>query len=467
MPADQQASGTGGDNRPIRIPLVTSVVNRGQSPTIDGRLINAYAEKISQDETWIYKRPGLQLYSSTTPAIGRGIFNWLGDIYAVWGGNLYKNNVLIGNVASAGMYTFSSALGGTPRLFLHNQFNAYYWSSTDGLVPVAGGFPANVVAGQAFLDATTYVMTPQAVIQGSGINDLTTWPALNNLIAQIEPDQGVALAKQLVYVVAFKQWSTEMFYDAGNATGSPLGTVQGQKLNLGCRHPNTVVDLGGSLLWVSQIRNGGMSVMLMDQLSAQPVSTPNIERLLQATDWTQAVLAWAAKIDGHMFYGLTLTSINITLVFDLKQQLWYEWTDPNGNYFPIASGTFVDSRCLLQGQADGNIYVLNTQQPTDNGATITTDIYTPPWDAGTRKRKVIGRMRLIGDKTPGNMLQVRTSDDDFQSFSNFRSVDMNTKDPFLTACGTFRRRVWHIRQAMPVGGRLLVAIEPELELGAA
>lgn len=459
---------SGDDDRPIRIPLVTSVMARGESPGIDGRLVNAYAERVGQDEAWVYKRPGLQTYSSIGfNANGLGIFNWLGDVYAIWGSTIYKNNVVLGGVDGSSAYTFSSTLGADPRLFFHNATHAYLYSPLAGLVPIAGGIPPVMVPGQAYLDATTYVFTPAAVVQGSGLNDTTTWPALNNLIAQIEPDAAVAMAKQLVYVVAFKQWSTEMFYDAGNATGSPLGPVQGQKLNFGCAHAGSVADVQGILLWVTQVRNGGRSVAMMDQLAAQMVSSESIDRLLQAADFTNSVYSWTAKIDGHLFYGVTMVSINLTLVYDLKQKLWYEWTDTAGNFFPIVSSTYSGNLPLLQHGSNGHIYTLNTSLGTDDGTTFTTDIYTPPWEAGTRKRKVIGRMRVVGDKTPGSVLQIRVSDDDYKTFTNFRSVDMNVNDPFLTACGTFRRRVWHIRQQSPIGGRILQALEPEIELGSA
>ena len=470
MPAaDQQQMGGSGDNRPIRIPLATDIRNRGENAGIDGRLVNAYVEKVGEDY-WIYKRPGLTRYSTNPggPAPGLGIFNWQGDIYSIFGTAIYKNNVLLaGSIDGSSSYTFSSILGANPTLFFHNATHAYLYNSGSGVQAVAGGIPASMVPGQAYLDATTYVVTPGAVVQGSGLNDVTTWPALNNLIAQIEPDQAMAVAKQLVYVVVFKQWSTEMFYDAGNATGSPLGPVQGQKLNFGIRHANTLGMISGVLLWVNAIREGGMAVVLMDQLSAQPISSPNVDRILQSTDFTLPVYSWTARVDGHMFYAVTLTSPNLTLVYDLKQQVWHEWTDTNGNYMPIVSSTYVGSSSLLQHATNGIIYTLDTQNGTDDGAMITSDIYTPPWEAGTRKRKTIGRMRVVGDQTAGNVLQIRVSDDDYQTFSNFRAVDLSLRDPFLSACGTFRRRVWHIRHTAPIPGRLLMALEPEIETGTA
>ena len=272
-----------------------------------------------------------------------------------------------------------------------------------------------------------------------------------------------------MYVIAFKQYSVEMFYDAGNATGSPLGSVPGQKLNYGIRHFGTLSDISGVLLWVDAIRSGGMSVRIMDQLTAQPCSTPPIERLLQAADrngyFNGPVYTWNAKIDGHMFYCLTIEGLNLTLVYDITQKLWYEWTAPNGGYMPIVASAYVGGQTLVQGKNDGNVYVLTTQAPSDNGSQFTCDVYTPEYDGGTYRRKVIDRMRIVGDVQPGNIIQIRTSDDDFLTWSPFRTVDMGQKAPTLANCGTFVRRVWHLRIKTNALGRFIKALEPEIELG--
>lgn len=471
MSTPPQGSQGQGDSHPLRQPLLVNLENRSENPNIDARIVNGYIERDGQNEAWVYKRPTFTSFqiSPGGPAQGRGIYNWLGEIYTIWGGFIYKNNALLGAVANAGWYSFSATLGATPSLFFQNGTSFYSYNTSTGVIVVTPGSFTAVQEGNVYLDGTTYLMDSLGNIWGSNINDPTLWPATNVIKAQIEPDLGVKLAKQLVYVVAFKNYSTEMFYDAGNATGSPLGAVPGQKLNYGCRHFQTVAELAGMLLWVDQIAEGGMSVRVMDQLTAQPCSTPQVERLLQYADansyFSGFVYSWTAKIDGHMFYVLTIEDFGFSLVYDLTQKFWYQWTSPSGGYIPIVASTFLNGQTLCQGESSGIVYKLTTQTGTDDGAIITTDIYTPEFDGGTRKRKTINRMKFIADNQPGNVLQVRVSDDDYHSFSNFRTVDCGLNDPYLDNCGTFRRRVWHIRQAMPYGGRIIKAIELEAEVG--
>jgi hypothetical protein len=330
------------------------------------------------------------------------------------------------------------------------------------------GFQAALVKGQAYLDGTTYVMTPKARIYGSEINDPVTWEPLTFLTAQIEPDPGVFTAKQLAYVVAFKGWSTEFFYDAGNAVGSPLGSVQGAKLNHGCRSPGSVQDMGGVLIWISQTREGTIGVQKLEGLKAQAIGTPAVERLLQDHDHdTTEIYSVSFKLGGHRFYVVSFKQSNFTLVYDLTTDLWAQWTDSNGNYFPFVSATYTTNQeVLLQHETDGKIYTIAQDLYTDAGTPFSWELYTPNFDGGTKKIKYLHRIDLISDQTQGSVVEVRSNDWDFNParWTNFRSVDMGKKRPNLLNMGSFRRRTMHFRQRCDAPLRLQ-SVELQIEVG--
>jgi len=326
------------------------------------------------------------------------------------------------------------------------------------------GFPLERVPGIAYLDGYINVMTPDATIWSSDANEPDSWALDSNIVAQIEADRGVYLSKQLVYVLAFKKYSIEIFYDAGNATGSPLSPVQGAKVSIGCRHPNTVSQMEGTVFWVSQARDGGTAVYLMDNVKSSQISTPSIERLLQQADYT-TVYSWCARVAGHRYYCVTLAASNLSLVYDMTSQQWYQWTDSNGNYLPFVSASYTgDNQAIFQHESNGKMYQLEITNTTDEGATITMDLYTPNYDGGTRKRKSVVIMDVIADQTDGSVLQVRVSDDDYQTWSNFREVDLSKNRPMLTNCGTFRRRAYHFRHQSNTPLRIQ-AVELMIDLG--
>lgn len=516
---------------PARLPLVTAVQNRDSTLSKDARLINCFAELDPQlNEYIVEKRLGLAT-QSTLSGNGYGTYNWNNDIYVVAGTTFYKNGVSQGTVdAGSGVYRFTPVRGAPPFLFLGNGRHTYYTDGTtlneitnlsvvmagyfltgtnytiltvgttdftligsvnnnigQGFVatgpgtgtgtavalssfPGRSGAPDPIVPlakGFAYLDGTLYVMDLDANIYGTKYLDSPLyWDPLNKIVARIEPDKAVALAKHLVYVIAFKQWTTEAFYDAANATGSPLAPVQGAKVELGCVSADSVQEIDGTLLWITTNRASSPQVARMDNLQVTVVSTPPIDRFLAQADYT-TVYSFQIKIGGHSFYGITIKNSNVTLVYDLGQQLWYPWTDGSSNYWPIVAGTFDSSyRHLLQHETNGKVYygAGDYTYPNDDGVVIPVDIYTPNFDGSVDRRKNLKIMRFNADQTSGSKLLVRYSEDDYQTWSRFREVNLSNKRPILIDCGTFYRRAYHFRHFANTGFRIRT-VDLQVDLG--
>lgn len=220
----------------------------------------------------------------------------------------YNGTYTVVSVPAANQFTYTFA-GGT--------------SPATGTISAVGG--KHTVPGIVFLDQTFYVMGDNAIIYGSNLNDATTWNALNFIQAQIEPGIGKAIAKSQNYLIAFKEWSTEFFYDAANPTGSPLSTV-GNGFNLvGCANGDSVTTLDGMIFWLSQTRQKGRGVHMMMGLQEQLISTPDVERILNLSNLS-TIYSFGIKIAGHSFYVLTLTDINVTLVYDIVSKMWAQWS---------------------------------------------------------------------------------------------------------------------------------------------
>lgn len=442
---------------PRRFPLVIGPENRSEAVTKDARLVNCYVEKNPKtNEYSVYGRPGLLVDATYTVSAGtgRGVFNWKGDVYSVTGSVLYKNGVsLQTGMSTASIYSFDGFLVPS-RLLLKTTAAGY---TTDGTTVTQIGdadYPATTVPGWANLDATEYVgVAADSTIHGCDLNAPTLWDPLNVLTAQIEPDRIVAINKQLVQVIAFKEWSTEVFYDAANATGSPLGRVQGAKVNWGCMAANTVQEINGALLWVATYKKGNQStgvgkVVMLEGLKAKVVSWPSVERSLEAADYSD-VMSTTLAINGHTFYILTFVTTNITWVYDTEEDWWHQWTDTAGNYFPIVSSTMQGTGQvhLMQHATNGKIYKCSQSYVTDDGSLYSCDIITPNFDGGLKWNKYLPHLEFVADQTPGSILQVRSNDWDYNTkrWTNWRRVDLSKKRAYLDDCGSFVSRAYHLR----------------------
>jgi len=456
---------------PQRLPLVVTPENRGIVTTQDAKLVNAYTEKTADGEYWLYKRPGTATSSQPSggAATGRGMWNWLGNIYSIFGATAYKDGVALSGTLNTtnGLYRFDSCKGATPKMQFGDGVKAYNYDSSGGIVLINDAdFPAAFVKGWAYLDGTTYVATTAAAIQGDELNDPVSWNILNVIYAYIEPDAGVALAKQLTYVIFFKQWSTEVFYDAANTSGSPLSPLPSAKINQGCAAEGSVCEIDGMLFWVAINKSNSVSVLKMDQLKATIISTDSIQRLLSAADFT-TTWSFGIKNGSHRFYVLTLKVENITLVYDIDTQMWSQWTDVDGNYWPFVAATYSSTAGqLLQHESNGYIYTLDDANYTDAGSIITVDIVTPNFDGGTNRRKQLNMLKVIADQTVGSTLWIRYNDHDYSAtrWSNFRKVDLSHKQPMLPSCGTFTRRAYHLRHQSHTWFRVK-ALELQIDLG--
>lgn len=112
-------------------------------------------------------------------------------------------------------------------------------------------------------------------------------------------------------------------------------------------------------------------------------------------------------------------------------------------YFDIsgyAKGANLD---LVQDSTTGVIYALSSDTYTDDVYPIKIQIRTQNLDGGTSDMKFYSRVELIGDKVSANAY-LRYSNDDYQSWSNYREVVLSNKRSQLTRLGQARRRAFDI-----------------------
>jgi hypothetical protein len=507
--------GQSGDQPIPRIPLVVPVESRFGAVSTDAKIINGFAEKDEEGEYDVYKRPGTVAY----------LYTPVSNFYSCVGqaGFLYQNFGLHAGYTTVYILFqgFLVTSGGTQYIAISAQTGAPLVSTVSVPSYVIGlgytiGFaqapPATLLAvyadvgtivivnvGTATLSTATmvgvpvsgtiiwfdfraYVIDLNANIWNSAIGDPTTWSSASYIQASQTPGLGVAIAQHESLVVAMKTNSIEFFYDAGlSPPASPLLPLPNSTINWGCVDANTVQNVENKLFWLASAAEGGIFVAKLDQRQHTQISTPGVDRLIQG--WAAPFYSFTTKIMGHTFYGLTCTASNLTLVYDLREGLWYIWTDSSGNYFPFYgfttnnTGGEFPAMCIQigQGVSGGNYdnYQFSQTIYTDNYNNSLTpqvfpvDIYTPNYDSGSRRKDVLQRMDFIGDQQPG-ILKSRWNDDDYAptKWSNFRNVDMNQKRPTILNNGSFRRRSWHFRWQEPYAFRL-EAVELTLLPGTA
>lgn len=310
-------------------------------------------------------------------------------------------------------------------------------------------FPDNPVPGLVYLDGYVFVMDSTGTIWQSDNENPKSWGALNDIRANNEPDAGKGLAKHLNYVVAFKEWTTDFLYDAGNPTGSVLALNLPAHLELGCADGDSIQQFENTVLWMATTINGNRSIAMLEGLAAKVISTKAVENFLNASDLT-GVYSWAYKVPGHTFYGLVLTDQDITLVYDLNEQEWHQWTTSKQfigggeNYFECSFVTpypFNTNSYFVLDAVNGLVFTLSPDNYIDPFGPITMRIVTNRMDFGTIDQKTNPCITLYGDSIQ-DVAQIRHTDNDYDTWSQYRNIDLGLQKSALFNNGRFRRRAW-------------------------
>ena len=338
-------------------------------------------------------------------------------------------------------------------LFFHNKVTGYLLNQAGTFVATTTLPTAPYVSGVVYLDNYIFLATTTNRIYNSAVGDPTTWGALDYITFEQTTDTLVGIAKHLNYLVAFGSVSTQFYYDAANATGSPLAVAGSYTFEVGCATGDSIVSTSNTVLWIGSTKTNSRSVYIMDGVSPIKVSTPQVDKHLEADSLAQ-VTAYCYTIDGHTLYILTLHDTQKTLVFDMNEKMWYTWTQysiqssdqPNPgtyqeSYFRPAFFTTLNNVAYTLDDDTATLYYFDSNIYQDNTQSIYCRTVTDIMDNGTTKRKFYGRLEIIGDKVPGTM-QIRHTGDDYNTWSNYRSVDLNASRSEIYLSGADRRRAW-------------------------
>lgn len=316
----------------------------------------------------------------------------------------------------------------------------------------------------AFLDGALYLIlrkvdgNESADIYNSDVDNPYSWNPINYIVAEQFPDNLRALARQNNMLVAFGDDSTEFFYDAGNVAGSPLARNTSYTLQVGIAAPDAIYQNEKFCLFVGQSQSGGRAAWLLDGFVPKKVSDEYIERILDAegTDIIDAT-GYGLRTNGHLFYVINLTTK--TLVYDLEERMWHEWSG-----IDCVAMTDDDSgKAILQHATNGKLYYLDPTIGTDDGENILMEVFTTKYDFDTMNIKGMQSLNIVSDRVgTDTTIDIRWSDDDYRTWSDWRTLNFNPR-AFFCGLGSFRRRAFNIQYSGGLPARF-EALEFDLRL---
>jgi hypothetical protein len=455
------------------------------SSTKDSRLINCFNETVSDPITgaktiYCVKRPGFG--TANTPAagsIGNAITVWTGsgsgtDVVTAFGASnstVYIGTTSEGTITGRARTIVETEVGVTvPTLLIASTDSTgwYYDAGVGTMTKITDvDFPGNAgyitVGGFVAMDSFAFIMTTDGKIWASDLNSGTAWTATSFASANSYPDKGIGLIRYKQYVMAMGQKSLQFFYNAGQ-TPFPLQCSTTMTVKVGCVSADAMTSISDVVFWVGSTPEGGLSLFRYDG-GVQKVSTAEIDSLM--------LIAGASQISltSIRFYGRSFVLCIVgsrTLVYCIEEQAWHEWVSGTAVLWykcaAVSIGSTMVNYAISNISTSGKVYVMNQAllAYTDDGFTYSANPQLALLDFGSKKRKFWDSLEIVGDReTSASPFSISYSDDDYQTFQTWGTVDLSDARPIARRLGSSRRRAWSFSHSADTPMRIEAA-----EIGA-
>ena len=432
--------------------------------TADAKMVNCFAEK-TENGFALVKRPGTSYYSGIL-GTAQGQFSYFGATFFIVNNSAYESATPAGaGIPIPGALTpyqpfvsLSTEEAGAPATVIQDQ-SGNLWTfngATFTKVTDANYTGTAVSQGIAYLDGVYYAMRVDGQVIGSAINDPTTWPALDFVQADVTYDAGMTVLRHLNYILGFYDRGVQVFWDANaapNGSGIALQPVLNASFTVGCFNGATVVEMNDMSFWMAHSALNGRTVQMFQGLQMVKISTPFVEKILNQTALNQQSTIWAFAIQtcGHQFYVLTLPVLNVTLVYDVDVQLWGTWSSVVGGVEQYFTGRFYQQEVPSSGFSGDSLQDISTGKqmlvlPTvyvDATGPLNVTSIGPPYDWNTSNYKRFNYISQLGDSN-NTSINISFTDNDYQSFSTPRAMQLTGPRNQLRGGGSSRRRAWKL-----------------------
>lgn len=314
----------------MQLPLPVTTYRLSSPKASSARLRNCYAEPAPKDSpkgrAILRRSPGIKSWV-TLNADGpvRGACVMAGVLYALAGSTVYSVSsqgvatALTGTVPGSERVRMST--NGTDLVIVRPFDGTAYETQGSTVAQIDDStFTGWTAADVDFLDGYLVFRRPStAQFFNSGLT-ATTFNALDIATAEARPDDLVGLIVDHRELFLLGEESCEIWYNAGNATGSPFSRNPSGLLEIGCAASYSPGRFDNSVGWLANDR----TVRKLNQTNPQKISHFGVDAAIQRMATVDDAFALTYSQEGHIFYALTFPMAGRTFVYDASTGEWHE-----------------------------------------------------------------------------------------------------------------------------------------------
>lgn len=246
---------------------------------------------------------------------------------------------------------------------------------------------------------------------------------------------------------------------------------QGAYIDHGCAAQFSVASMDVMTCFIMQDKQGSGIIVKAANYQLQEISTPAIVSILKQMATFSDCVATTFQIEDHPFFVFSFPTANKTFFYDVKTELWAEWSwlnpeDGSRNRHRIQSAFFAFGMNLITDWETGEILELDPDVYTDRDSPIirtrtfmhllsekfsriTYQSFDADMEAGTTPQIDVDE----GEELPQVLLS--WSDDRGKTFGNAVPQTMGNQGEYLTTIswnrlGMARDRVFKLEWSSPV-----------------
>lgn len=337
---------------------------------------------------------GLTSLIDLTGSEMRCLTEYQGLVYAVVDNKVYKVTVNvsaetatseeIGTITTSSTGTVKSAVNPTQIVWVDGSGTGYIYTPSSDTFATINSTDSDFTGGDSvvFLDSYFIVNDPgTGQIYTSGANDGNDWDPLDVGTAESAPDDIVALQTSKGELWVLGERTTEIWYNAANASGIPLSPRDGLEIQIGCGAANSVVEIDDLIIWLDNrgyIVQSNISPLVRNNNSGydlQVISTEAITTEILGYSTRSDAVACTYTDRGHLMYAISFPTAKKTWVYDYTISQWHEraWANLISGEFEhhlIQHATTLENLQLGGGIRSGKIYLMKPDVYQEDSVTI-------------------------------------------------------------------------------------------------
>ena len=373
----------------MKAPIFGIGMANGQTTVISAKLLtNIYCETrpVGEKSSLVgLGFPGLDLFIDVGATAFRGLHPLLQNdlLYGVHRGMLKEINNA-GVVTDRGsLNTSSGSVGmadnGTQVMIVDGTNGYIYNSNTLVFAQITDvDFPANPTS-VTFQDGYFIAGFDNGKFYISALYDGLNWAALDFTTVNSTAGKLVRVFSDHGEVIAFQDSATSFYLNTG-AADFPFAKIRGADQEWGLAARDSVVKFDDSVAFLCKNRMGEVIVGKLSGHGFQKLSTPDLDKIVNAYAVTSDAVGFSYLLGGHPMYQLNFPSAGYSWSFDGTTGIWSKRKSAGITRHLCERGVPYLSRIVLADYNTGRLYKLNPLTLTENGAVIESEIIGEHWD---------------------------------------------------------------------------------------